>query len=298
MPDGGTHSAEHRPNYCCLACDHTLSEETGFGSQAHEEELAAMGATYLPEHDCYIRYTELLGDEPLRVYLHGMGGTSPNILSSTATHPLLRGHRSLMVDLLGHGYSDTPPDFSYSVDDQARAVMAILDDIGVTSCQMIGLSLDGNVANWVAALRPEIVSHLVVLEGNLDPDVPGSASGAIVSQGEVTFVDTGIAELKQMIRQMSPDWCVVVQHLDAGAIYRSARGLVDGTVPTAREQLYDLSMPLAYLVGERSRPNPAWDELPERGIRIIDMPDAGHSMVRDNPDGMARAIAQALGVAG
>lgn len=252
-----------------------------------------MGATYLKEHDCYIRFTELQGEDDVRVYLHGLGGAAPNYFAGMATHPALQGHRSLLIDLLGHGYSDAPHTFSYQVDDHARTVVHILDDLGISTCKVIGQSLGGSVAIWAAALRPDIVSHLVVMEGNLDAGGDG-ANATIARQDEQAFFDQGWPDLKDWVRQYSPDWYGVVQHLDPYAVYWSARGSYEGTVPTAREQLYQLDMPRAFIVGEQSLPNPRWDELPAHGVQITTVPDAGHNMGRDNPDGTAEAIARAL----
>lgn len=252
-----------------------------------------MGAVYVEEYDCYIRYTELHGDEPARVYLHGLGGASPNYFAGLSTHQDLRGHRALLVDLLGHGYSDSPHSFSYSVSDHARAVACLLDKLGVTSCQVIGQSLGGSVAIWLAALRPQMISHLVVMEGNLDPGGEG-ASTTIAQQTEQEFFDSGWPGLKQWVQQHSPDWYGVVQHLAPYAVYWSARGLYEGTTPTVREQLYRLEMPRAFLVGEQSLPKPAWEGLESHGVQMQIIPEAGHNMGRDNPDGTAQAIARAL----
>ncbi|MBP2401398.1 hypothetical protein SNS2_4609 [Streptomyces netropsis] len=55
-----------------------------------------------------IRWVELPGREPARVYAHGPGATSAPYFAEVAVHPALAGHRSLLIDLLGHGISDRP----------------------------------------------------------------------------------------------------------------------------------------------------------------------------------------------
>jgi pimeloyl-ACP methyl ester carboxylesterase len=55
------------------------------------------------------------------VFLHGLGGNGEAILGAVADEPALGGHRSLLIDLPGHGASDRPADFSYSLDDHAAA---------------------------------------------------------------------------------------------------------------------------------------------------------------------------------
>jgi len=254
-----------------------------------------VGATYLSEHDCYIRYVELHGAEPARVYIAGLAGAATNQWAGMATHPALAGHRTLLVDLLGCGFSDRPTSFSYKIEDHARTVAQILDDLEISGCEVIGHSAGGTVAIWLAALRPSVVSNLVLLEANLDPGKYGSTvSAAISKQTEEEFLTTGWATLTDMIKAQSADWAGVLQTADPYGVYWTARSLHAGTNPTAREQLYGLSMRRTFIVGERSLPNPKWDDLPAHGIPTPVVVGAGHSMVLDNPDEVARVVASAL----
>lgn len=249
-----------------------------------------MGAVYLEEHDCYIRYVELHGIEPTRLFISGLAGAASNQYAGTATHPALAGHRTLLVDLLGCGSSDRPRTFSYTIDDHARAVARVLDEVGITSCHVIAHSVGGAVGIWLAALRPNIISHLVLLEANLDAG-SGSVTGSVSRQTEQEFFDTGWGRLNDMVRNQDPDWAGVVQVSDPYAVYWTARSTFDGTQPTMRQMLIDLPMPRTYVVGERSRPR---NDLPAYGIPTPVVPKAGHGMVRDNPDGLAQVIANAL----
>jgi alpha/beta hydrolase family protein len=55
------------------------------------------------------------------VYIHGLAGTGAAGFGSIAPHPLLAGPRSIVLDLPGHGHSDRPADFGYTLDDHAAA---------------------------------------------------------------------------------------------------------------------------------------------------------------------------------
>ncbi|WP_210187226.1 hypothetical protein, partial [Agrobacterium pusense] len=48
-----------------------------------------------------------------------------------------------------------------------------------------------------------------------------------------------------------------------------------------------------FIFGERSLPDPDMEILSSQGIRVIVVPDAGHSMGLENPHGLAQAIADA-----
>lgn len=68
----------------------------------------------------------------------------------------------LAVDLRGHGASPAPAG-PYSVADLAGDVVAVLDSIGVNRAHLVGLSLGGAVAQWIAVHRPARVQTLSLL---------------------------------------------------------------------------------------------------------------------------------------
>src|SRR5438552_12986506 len=57
----------------------------------------------------------------------------------------------------------------YALDDHAETVVTLLDKLGVRGCEVIGHSAGGSIAVLIAARRPDLVSALVVADGNLDP---------------------------------------------------------------------------------------------------------------------------------
>src|SRR4030042_6517448 len=112
-----------------------------------------------------------------------------------AARPPLSGHRRLLVDLLGFGYSDRPAGFSYSLEGHAQSAAAALDVAGVGGCWVIGHSMGGTVGIVLADIRPDLVSALVVAEGNLDPGV-GGVSVEIAAMPEDEYVATGHEALR------------------------------------------------------------------------------------------------------
>jgi len=77
-----------------------------------------MEAWYVPGCGANLRYVELPGRAPTLVFLHGWLGSSTGWYTHIAACPPLAGTRSLLVDCLGHGYSDLPPAFGYTVEDR------------------------------------------------------------------------------------------------------------------------------------------------------------------------------------
>jgi len=223
--------------------------------------------------------------------------------SVVAAHPVLRTHRSIFVDLFGSGFSDAPEDFDYSLEAHAATVASLLDELNLKGCSVIGYNMSGAVAITLAALRPDLISRLVLMEANLDPLGPGegAVSTRIASQAEEEFCGQGFQDLIESLRKMGmagddtmATLAGIFQTARPRALHRSAVCLVKGTRPTMRERLLQMNIPRTYIFGVRSLPDSKWDTLAKHGIRVLVVPNAGHGMAWDNPNGVAEALNVAL----
>ncbi len=241
-----------------------------------------------------IRWVELPGQEPSRVYVHGLGASSPAYFAEIAVHPLLAGHRSLLIDLLGHGISDRPTDFDYTLEAHADALAEALTTAGVSGAELIAHSMGGSVAIVLAARHPHLVSRLVLVDANLDPipRTPGSSgSSGIAAYSEQAFLADGWEEVRDRV---GPHWWSTMRLAGREALHRSAVNLTRGTVPTMRELLLNLTIPRTFLLPEDDSPLPGTDALVQAGTAVVPIPNCGHNIMLDNPDGFARATAAAL----
>ncbi|MFH8258028.1 alpha/beta fold hydrolase [Streptomyces roseolus] len=241
-----------------------------------------------------IRWVELPGVEPVRVYVHGLGATSPAYWTETAVHPLLAGHRSLLIDLLGHGISDRPADFDYSLESHADALAEALTAAGVAGAEVIAHSMGGSVAVVLAARHPRLVSKLVLVDANLDAAVP--ERGAVGSTGiaaytEEEFLAGGWAEVRDAA---GAHWWSTMRLAGREALHRSAVQLVRGSDPVMRELLRDLRIPRTFLLPRADGPLPGAAELAAAGVGVVEVPDCGHNIMLDNPQAFAEAAAAAL----
>ncbi|GHF71228.1 alpha/beta hydrolase [Streptomyces mashuensis] len=250
-------------------------------------------AVVTPQGD-RIRWVELPGREPTRVYVHGLGATSPAYFAEIAVHPLLAGSRSLLIDLLGHGISDRPTAFDYTLEAHADALAQALTSAGVAGAQLIAHSMGGSVAIVLAARHPHLVSRLVLVDANLDP-VPrrpgaGGSSG-IAAYSEEEFLAHGWREVRDRV---GAHWWSTMRLAGREALHRSAVHLTRGTVPTMRQLLLGLDIPRTYLLPAADGPLPGGDVLAAAGVAVVPIPDCGHNIMLDNPDAFARATAAAL----
>ncbi|KQX46163.1 MULTISPECIES: alpha/beta hydrolase [unclassified Streptomyces] len=250
-----------------------------------------MRELFLTGTEAYIRWIELPGDGPVRVFVHGLGCTAASDFAHIAAHPALGGGRALLVDLLGHGLSDRPADFDYRMESQAAAVAALLDHLGVTAVDLVGHSMGGAVAIHLAAARPDLVARLVVAEPNLYAG-GGAFSTPVAAQDESAFVTEGFARM--VAGTDRPDYAARLRLAGPLAVHRSAVALVEGSTPAPGDLLATLDAPRTYLVGELSLPDPDAEKAAALGVPVVEIPRAGHNLMLDNPEGFATALGHAL----
>ena len=260
-----------------------------------------MKAIYLPSDRAFIRYIEIPGDDPPLLWLHGWQCSSTGELLPAAVQPALRGRRSLAIDFLGHGYSDKPTDFAYSMEEHARTIVALIDALELDRCGLVGHSMGGGVAVHVAAARPTVVTLLVMAEGSIDARGDQPFDG----QTEEAFVKHGFGEL------LAGQWqdaiaapaglraahIGITRLIEPRALHREDGSMNVGTNPSIRSVLAGLAIPRWYLNGEMSGDDDGLEaDLAALGVGWKVVPATGHPMGLQNPAGFAQTIADALAI--
>jgi pimeloyl-ACP methyl ester carboxylesterase len=77
---------------------------------------------------------------------------------------LASDHRLIAPDLRGHGDSAWAVPPRYQVEDFAGDVLAMLDTLAIDRAALVGHSMGGRVALWLAAHRPERVRGVALLD--------------------------------------------------------------------------------------------------------------------------------------
>jgi pimeloyl-ACP methyl ester carboxylesterase len=263
------------------------------------EGLVEVKPIYLPDDRAFLRYIEVPGEDPPLLWLHGWQCSATGELLPAAVRAPLRGRRSLLIDFLGHGYSDKPPDFAYGLEDHARTIVALIDVLGLSDCGLVGHSMGGGVGVQVATARAKIVSLLIMAEGSVDAggEVP------LGGQTETQFVERGFDELleaqsKEAEAQPSGLRAAhlgITRLVDPRALHREAVSLERGASPSVRSLLSKLQVPRWYLQGEASDPEPDLQrDLAAMGVGWRVVPNTGHPMGLQNPEGFAQAVAEVL----
>src|SRR5699024_6345187 len=221
--------------------------------------------SFTPQGDL-LRALRLPGSGEEVLYLHGLGCHGA---ASWAGFAVLRGRPALIPDLPGHGRSDRPIGFDYTLPAMADAVAALLRDIGGLPREIVAHSLGGSIAIHLSERHPDLVRRLVLVEPAID--VP-----------EVRAAD--IAMLPAVALEQGRG-----DRLPPREFVRCARSLVDHTARRTSMMLTEAAVPIEPVVGEHRRyaDQAAYEAA---GIRTTRLDGAGHFVMHDAPEALLATI--------
>lgn len=94
------------------------------------------------------------------VFLHGTSGHLEAFVRNLPEHA--QRYRCHAIDMLGHGYT-AKPDYPYDIPRYVEHLVGYLDAVGAVRAHLVGESLGGWVASWLASEHPERVASLQLL---------------------------------------------------------------------------------------------------------------------------------------
>jgi len=248
-----------------------------------------------------LRFLDLSGTLPTRVWLHGFPLASSAYFPTFAAHPDLVDHRNLLPDFLGFGYSDRPDAFTYTMQAHADTIAQLLDVLNLKGSDVIGQSWGGSIAILLAESRPDLVGQLVLIDAYVDSHGGGPLTEAIAEQSEDEYITAGHSQLILGTRERalvsgSETTAAFLATLEAAspqAVHRSARSLYEGASPSLRKRLGGLSIPRSYIVGAIEE-RPDVDALGAEGVHVAKVRDAGRFMFAEQPQAFVQAIRSCL----
>ncbi|MFN8516834.1 MAG: alpha/beta fold hydrolase [Chloroflexia bacterium] len=254
--------------------------------------LLASGATERRAlvRDLPIRYFESgPRDRPPLVLLHGLGDSGETWAGIIPT--LARDHRVIAPDLAGFGQAPIPPEgmhFSVLTDYLAR----FLETIGIDRAVIIGNSLGGAIAMRHAALHPERVARLFLL----------NTAGLPIDHVEVFSPRTraeasALAAASLGAQRRLPGF--ILDDLVRRVADPARRAYLDSPERTdVTADLPRLTMPITTIWGERDRLIPLAAIAPLRAAHptaeLVTLPNAGHIPQSDAPRDVAALILERL----
>ena len=295
-------------------------------AEARPEELLATGAApnatvITVQGRRTVVATAGRGSDPVLILVHGFGGSTfgwRHVMEPLAAS----GWYVVALDLPGFGLAEKGWDQSYAHESQAGYVLSVMDQLNIQDAVVAGHSMGGNVVSWVAALAPERVRGLALIDAAIvSPALTrNTAAGTALSLPplrraarilirsaftEATFGDllgsafaVKSAATPETIRGYAaasqlPEWdsalLGIIRDSSANALPSSIEAVVDGAdtpIPTLILWGADDSwVPLS--AGESLR-----DALPAASYVVL--PGLGHVPFEEDPEGFTQAMREWL----
>lgn len=214
----------------------------------------------------------------LHGFLQSQDTWSPYILS------YMRTMRVIAIDLPGHGYSDNFGDVN-TMEMMADAVKAVLDELDIEQCVLVGHSLGGYVALAFADRYPYYLRGLCLLHSHALPDsdamvqyrqqvcetVQTNRAGFILSFIPTLFAEENKAALEQDIKDLS-DQCLETR---TEGILATQRGMA--VRPSRTDVLERIEVPVLFVYGKKDNRIPI-----EIGVSQALLPHYAEVMVLGN----------------
>jgi pimeloyl-ACP methyl ester carboxylesterase len=218
---------------------------------------------------------------------------------------LARDHRVIRMDLLGHGGSEKPRD-GYSMEEQGDLVAQVMEHLEIPKAAVVGHSMGGQVATALAERHPDLVDRLMVIgtapENRFNKNRFATKIAALPVIGHALRRLISDDTYREQVDLAFRDGTDVPYHLykdPKRATFNSFTGSRDGGRRYRDEKPLDvrlekLGIPLDVIFGSEDElvdPKGAmeWD-VP--GARIAVLPGHGHSPMVEDPERMARLIAE------
>lgn len=247
--------------------------------------------------------------EPL-VFLHGLGATS-STWTPTARRLGKAGHACLVPDLLGFG-SSMRLGTVFDLDEQAAAVLRLLDHAGVRRAHLVAHSWGATVAAAVAQLAPDRIERLTLVAPAVFADVD-SAKARFASRSYLArmtlsgspiggFVCGAMCLARPLVARLAP-------RLEPDVPTEVARDGVQHSFAAYRDALTSMwehnplvdvlrqpPRPVTVLLAEQDMtvlPSDVLDLPPAPEVRILRRPGP-HGIAYEQPDVMAQLLLEQL----
>jgi len=231
------------------------------------------------------------------VFLHGLGSSKECFHKALLNESLLSYHL-LFVDLVGHGRSSSPKDFSYSLQAQADCLAQLITSLPLPEdIVIVAHSMGGPIAIYLAKLLVPRVVGIVYAEGNLDFGDCFFSNKIITDFSLKSWVQQGFKEVLEGFQENPQFKDIAKAFRQAGAyvIYKSSEALVwSSSFDQLIYKLLELSIPVLAIFGENNRGKFSSEKKLAEHFPVLFIPDAGHNMMLENPAKFYEAVVDFL----
>jgi 3-oxoadipate enol-lactonase len=218
---------------------------------------------------------------------------------------LASDYRMLVPDLRGFGQST--PTQRAAMEQYAEDLVALLDERGIDSAVIVGLSMGGYVALAFQRMYPERLQGIALVDTRAQPDTADARAGRMTTALRVKEHGTAVLADDMLEKLLSPSTYEAQPHLVETVRQMIARQRVEGVVaalhgmadrPDSRPMLGDISVPTLIVVGAddtitpRSDAHAMADAIPGAELHVV--PRAAHLSNLEQPADFNGALREFL----
>lgn len=219
---------------------------------------------------------------------------------------LATDYRVVRMDNRGAGKTGDVPGAPYTVETMAADCLAIMDDAGVRSAQVVGISMGGLIAQELALTAPErvtslclVATHPGIAQAVVNPD----AMEMLMSRGSMTPEQAAEVSIPFNYApattrdRIEEDWAI---RMPLAATNDGYMAQAMGTSQwSGYDRLASIAAPTMVLHGELDRlvPPANGEKIAERipGAELVLVPDANHVLTTDQPEQVNKILLDWLG---
>lgn len=236
------------------------------------------------------------------VFLHGFTGSQADWSDMSQA---MDGYTTQALDITGHGDAVSPTLTDY---DMAQVAQTIIKNCP-EQCHLVGYSMGGRLALFIATHYPDIVQSLILISASpglkteTERDARRQADNALADKieqngiewfadywGNLSLWDSQSPEIKANLRQKR------LENSPIG-LANSLRGMGTGVMPSLWDDLADLPMPVQLIVGEFDTKfvaiNQEMSELVPN-VRLEIIANTGHAVQLEKPDTVVTTLKRFL----
>ena len=236
------------------------------------------------------------------IMLHGIGRVAHSF--DHIAPRFKQNYHVIAIDMRGHGDSAWSPEGAYLVEDYAKDLAAVVEQLNLRNVVLLGNSTGGRVVQVYAGMHPERVAKLVV------EDVGPERTNEIASgfARRVQQEENGWASEDELFASLTRGGGTVSAELqrnyahfgskrrdDGRIVWKRDPNLVKGFVPTELwEQVLKIKSPTIYILGGASNIVPPETQQKLRAslpaVQIVTMPKLGHYPHQEAPEDYIRIV--------
>jgi len=259
---------------------------------------------------------QLIGgaSESVTMYLHGFLGSGEDwrdTVSFIEEDSARTQSNHLLIDLPGHGKSVGLPDDCYTMSGGAKLTIDLLDRLRIERCSIVGYSMGGRLALYLAMNHPERFDRFVLESTSPGLRTKTEREERVVHDGQLAQ-RLGSMELREFISEWydQPLFASIDKRCESFGdmvtrrlkenpheLSRSLRSMGTGVQPSSWGQLDSIEAPMLFLAGEKDR---KFSSLAEQmgdlcpGGRTAIIPGAGHNVHFERPVEFAEKVTRFL----